>query len=115
MVVQRGDQPVGQLAEQARSFQPGDLLLLEGVLHVLLDPRLVPSERAKGRVAGDRTAVPGQRSERLRKDGGGRLWSFRQGEWGQHPRDRTRSPPCRELPASISGGTMRPTPRAGSS
>ena len=67
MVVQRGDQPVGQRAEQARSLQPGDLLLLEGVLHVLLDPRQMPAERAKGRVAGDRTAVLGTAQRAPRK------------------------------------------------
>ena len=51
MFVQRGDQPVGQLAQQAGGLQPGDLVLLEGVLHMLLDAREMTAERAKRGVA----------------------------------------------------------------
>ena len=51
VLVERGDQPVDQLAEQARGLQAGDLLLLEGVLHVLLDAREMAAERAERGVA----------------------------------------------------------------
>ena len=64
VVVERGDQPVDQLAKQAGGLQAGDLLLLEGVLHVLLDAREMAAERAERGIARDRGAVLGQRGER---------------------------------------------------
>ena len=74
MLVQRGDQPVDQRAEQARGLQAGDLLLLEGVLHMLLDAREMAAERARAPRRAD-TAPPsvGQRGERVGRGSGGAL------------------------------------------
>ena len=82
VLVERGDQPVGQLAEQARGLQTGDLVLLEGVLHVLLDAREMAAERAKRSVARDRRAVLGQCGERGGEGGDGRLGRLRLGRLG---------------------------------
>ncbi len=46
MLVERDDQPVYQLAKQPRGLQAGDLLLLKGVLHVLLDAGEMAAESA---------------------------------------------------------------------
>ena len=115
VLVKRGDQPVGEFAKQAGGLKTGDLVLLEGVLHVLLDAREMAAERAKGSVARDRGAVLGQCGERGGEGGDGCLGRLRQVDWGQHPHDRTSSPPRRELPALLSGDTMCRAPRAGSS
>ncbi len=85
---ERGDQPVGQLAQQAGRLQAGDLLLLEGVLHVLLDTREVAAERAQRGIARHRGAVLGQRGERGGEGGNGRLGRLRLGDRGQHSGQR---------------------------
>ncbi len=89
VLIERGDQPVGQLAEQARGLQPADLVLLEGVLHMLLHPGLVASEHAERRFARNRAALLGERGKSVGEDGGGCLGGFRQGHWGQHLRNRS--------------------------
>ena len=71
MLEQRGDHAVDQLAQQPRGLQPGDLLLLEGVLHVVLDAGEMAAERTDRGVARHRAGVFGQRGERVGQDGGG--------------------------------------------
>ncbi len=63
VLIQRGDQSIGQLAEQTGRLQAGDLLLLEGVLHMLLDAREMAAERPESGLAGYRCALLGQRGE----------------------------------------------------
>ena len=88
VLVERGDQPIGQLAEQACRLQAGDLVLLEGVLHMLLDACEVATKRTERRVARHRGAILGQGGERGREGGDGRLGRLRQGDRGQHSGNR---------------------------
>ena len=65
VLVQRGDKAVDQAGQQARGLQAGDLLLLERVLHMLLNAREMAPERAQRRVA--------RRLRRLARQGGERV------------------------------------------
>ena len=88
VIVQRRDKAVGQLAQQAGGLQAGDLLLLEGMLHMLLDAGEMAAECTERCIARHRGTVFGQRGERGGEGGYGRLGWLRLGDRGQHSGQR---------------------------
>ena len=69
MFEQRRHHAVDQRAQQAGGLQPGDLLLLESMLHIGLDAGEMAAERADRRVARNGSAFLGDAGERIREQG----------------------------------------------
>jgi hypothetical protein len=77
MFKQGSNNAINQRPQQPRSLQPGNLLLLKGMLYIRLDARQMTPESANGRLAGNHSALFGNAGESVGKE---RRRSFR-GTW----------------------------------